>query len=165
MDRKLLLLAAAAALLPGCQKAGQSNAPAAAEVNVAADEQTIRSLNERWLQLIKAKDAAAIAQLYAEDGVVMPPNQPIGSGREAIQKFWQSTLDIPEMTLTFEPERIHVSQSGDVVIDRGTYRFTGKPGGQAIDETGKYVVVWKKVGSDWKVANDIFNSDKPAAGG
>jgi ketosteroid isomerase-like protein len=26
--------------------------------------------------------------------------------------------------------------------------------------TGKYLVVWEKVGSDWKLAADIWNEDK-----
>ncbi|WP_405030146.1 hypothetical protein [Mycoplana sp. BE70] len=40
----------------------------------------------------------------------------------------------------------------------GTYELgysTDKP----VDEKGKYVVVWKKAGDDWKVMADIFNSD------
>ena len=32
-------------------------------------------------------------------------------------------------------------------------------------DTGKYVVVWRKIGSEWKAAADIFNSDLPASGG
>jgi ketosteroid isomerase-like protein len=28
------------------------------------------------------------------------------------------------------------------------------------DVTGKYVVVWEKVGGDWKFANDIWNEGK-----
>jgi ketosteroid isomerase-like protein len=26
--------------------------------------------------------------------------------------------------------------------------------------SGKYVVVWQKIGSEWKLATDIWNSDK-----
>ena len=165
MTRKLLLLAAAALLLPSCDKAERHSADQTTEASTAADEQAIRGHISRWLQLIQAKDGAAIAQFYADDGVVMPPGQPLSSGREAIQQFWQSMLQIPESNLTFQPERIDFSKSGDMALDRGTYRFTAKPAGQSVDETGKYVVVWKKVGNDWKVAADIFNSDKPAAAG
>jgi uncharacterized protein (TIGR02246 family) len=163
--RKVVLIVAAAALLPGCQGREQSNATANAQVDNGADEQAIRASISRWTDLIKAKDAAGIAQFYADDGAVLPPNQPGATGREAIQKFWQSTVDIPEMTLTITNDRFDFSQSGDLAIDRGTYHFTGKPEGQAVDDKGKYVVVWKKVGSDWKVLADIFNSDAPPSGG
>jgi ketosteroid isomerase-like protein len=39
------------------------------------------------------------------------------------------------------------------------------PNGTAQTGNGKYVVVWRKIGSEWKVAADIFNSDLPACGG
>lgn len=154
--RNLWLIGAALVLLPGCNRTEQENAPAAAEVDTAADEQAIRANVARWLELVRSKDAAGIAQLYAEDGAAMAPNAPIAKGRAAIQQLWQSMLAGPG-ELTFEPEQILVSSSGDMALDRGTYRFG--------EDVGKYVVVWRKVDGEWKAAADIFNSDLPASGG
>lgn len=170
MTRSLLLLSAAVLLLPACQEAKKptndaAGANSAAPVDTGADEQAIRRQVDRWLQLVKAKDAAAIAGLYAEDGAVMPPNAPIGKGREAIQKTWASIMQTPGFDLTFTPEQIIASSSGDMALDRGTYRLTVAPHGTAQTDTGKYVVVWRKIGSEWKAAADIFNSDLPASGG
>jgi uncharacterized protein (TIGR02246 family) len=170
MTKTLLLLSATALLLPGCQsgeKSGDNTAGgnAAAAVNVGADEQAIRVQVDRWLQLVKAKDAAGIAALYADDGAVMPPNAPIGKGRTAIQQTWASMMQTPGFDLTFVPEQITVSSSGDMALDRGTYRLAISPNGNAMTDTGKYVVVWRKIGSEWKAAADIFNSDLPASGG
>jgi uncharacterized protein (TIGR02246 family) len=170
MTRSLLLLSAPAVLLPACQ-ASKKPANEVAEVNgsatvdTAADEKAIRGQVDRWLQLVKAKDAAAIAGLYAEDGAVMPPNGPIGKGRDAIQKTWASMMGTPGFDLTFTPEQIIVSSSGDMALDRGTYKLAIAPKGKVESDTGKYVVVWRKVGGDWKAAADIFNSDLPASGG
>ena len=170
MTRALLLLSGAALLLPACQ-AGVKPANNTAEVNssaavdTGADEQAIRGHVDRWLQLVKAKDAAGIAELYAEDGAVMPPNAPIGKGRAAIQQTWASMMETPGFDLTFVPEQILVSSSGDMALDRGTYKLAVAPGGTAQTDTGKYVVVWRKIGSEWKAAADIFNSDLPASGG
>ena len=169
MAKPLLLLSVAALLLPACQareKSGntmvQGNAAAAADAG--AEEQVIRGQVDRWLQLVKAKDAAAIATLYAEDGAVMPPNGPIGKGRDAIQKTWAGMMQTPGFDLTFTPEQIIVSSSGDMALDRGTYKLAVAPGGKPQTDTGKYVVVWRKVGGEWKAAADIFNSDLPASG-
>ena len=99
MTRSLLLLTAAL-LLPACQ-ASKKPANDVAEVNgsaavdTGADEKAIRGQVDRWLQLVKAKDAAAIAGLYAEDGAVMPSNGPIGKGHDAIQKTWASMMGTP----------------------------------------------------------------------
>ena len=170
MTKRLLLLSVAAPLLPACQ-AGEKPANNTAEANTStavdtgADEQAIRGHVDHWLQLVKAKDAAGIAALYAEDGAVMPPNAPIGKGRAAIQQTWASMMRTPGFGLTFVPEQIVVSSSGDMALDRGTYRLTIAPDGTTQTDTGKYVVVWRKIGSEWKAAADIFNTDLPASGG
>lgn len=170
MTKSLLLLFVTALLLPACQ-AGDKPANNTTEVNgtaavdAGADERAIRGQVDRWLQLVKAKDAAGIAELYAEDGAVMPPNAPIAKGRTAIQQTWASMMRTPGFGLTFAPEQITVSSSGDMALDLGTYNLTIAPGGTTQTDTGKYVVVWRKVGSEWKAAADIFNSDLPTSGG
>jgi uncharacterized protein (TIGR02246 family) len=170
MTQRLLLLSVAALLLPACQ-AGEKPANDSADMNATtavdtgADEQAIRGQVDHWLRLVKAKDAAAIAALYTEDGAVMPSNAPIGKGRGAIQQTWASMMATPGFDLTFTPEQIVVSSSGDMALDRGTYRLSVAPGGTAQTDTGKYVVVWRKIGGEWKAAADIFNSDLPASGG
>jgi uncharacterized protein (TIGR02246 family) len=170
MTKMLLLLSVTALLLPACQ-AREKSANDGAEVNSAAavdtagDEQAIRGQVDRWLQLVKAKDASGIAALYAEDGAVMPPNAPIGKGRAAIQQAWASMMRTPGFDLTFNPEQIVISSSGDMALDRGTYNLTVAPAGTTQTDTGKYVVVWRKIGGDWKAAADIFNSNLPAGRG
>jgi uncharacterized protein (TIGR02246 family) len=170
MPKRMLLLAITALLLPACQAReapGNNVAEDSADkgVDTAADERAIRGHVDRWLQLVKAKDATGIAQFYTEDGAVMPPNAPIGKGRAAIQQTWDSMMRTPAFDLTFAPEQILVSSSGDLALDRGTYRLTTESAGRQQTDTGKYVVVWRKVDGEWKAAADIFNSDLPLVGG
>ncbi len=168
MTIRLVLLTATALLSSSCdagKEAANGTSPeAAASVTSTTDEDAIRQQVARWLQLIESKDAAAIAQLYTEDGAVMPPNATIGKGRAAIQQTWASMMNTPGFELTFAPEQIVLSGSGDMALDRGTYRLSIAPSGKAQSDTGKYVVVWRKVGGEWKAAADIFNSDLPAGG-
>jgi len=170
MTKSLLLLSVTAVLLPACQAGTKpaentTEVTSTASVDTAADEKAIRGQVDHWLQLVKAKDASAIASLYTEDGAVMPPNGPIGKGHAAIQKTWTSLMAIPGFDLSFAPEQIVVSTSGDLALDRGTYKLAVAPKGTAQTDTGKYVVVWRKVGGEWKAAADIFNSDLPAGAG
>lgn len=169
MTIRLMLLTATALTLTACDNrndAAANTAPEAiATATADADDKAIRLQVAKWLDLVKAKDAAGIAQLYAEDGAVMPPNAPIGKGRGAVEKTWAGMMDTPGFDLNFTPEQIVLSASGDMALDRGTYRLSMRPGGEPVSDTGKYVVVWRKVGGEWKAAADIFSSDLPAAGG
>ncbi|MFQ5915815.1 MAG: YybH family protein, partial [Nitrospinota bacterium] len=111
---------------------------------------------------VARKDVKAIVNFYATDGIFMPPNSPQVNGREAIGKAWSGLLKLPGVTLTFRPTRIVISKSGDLAADIGTYAlaFDGKKG--RVQDQGKYVVVWQKVGGEWTAVADIFNTNLPA---
>lgn len=164
----LMFLAATALLISSCdagnENANDTSSEAPASVASIADEEAIRRQVDRWHELIESKDATAIAQLYTEDGAVMPPNLPIGKGHSAIQQTWSAMMQTPGFNLAIVPEQIIVSSSGDMALDRGTYRLAVAPDGTESIDTGKYVVVWRKVGGEWKAAADIFNSDLPVGG-
>jgi ketosteroid isomerase-like protein len=49
-----------------------------------------------------------------------------------------------------------------MAADIGTYdlSFDGKSG--RVQDKGKYVVVWRKIGGEWKAVADIFNTNLKA---
>lgn len=166
MKTRLISLSVITLFLSACDSGTNDTAVAPSEspgTANATEEDAIRAQVAKWLQLIKAKDAAAIAQMYAEDGAFMPPNASIGKGRAAIEKNWAGMMATPAFDLNFAPEQIIVSSSGDMALDRGTYRLTVAPDGKPQVDTGKYVVVWRKIDGEWKAAADIINSDLPAS--
>jgi uncharacterized protein (TIGR02246 family) len=136
--------------------------PAAMGADLKAEEQRIRDLDVEWVAAVAAKDAAASAAFYAADGRIMPPGAPAAEGPAAVGAVWSGFFQLKDFALTFEPTLIAVAQNGDMAYDIGTYAltFTGDQG--PVQDRGKYVVVWKNVDGDWKVAADIFNSDGPA---
>jgi ketosteroid isomerase-like protein len=113
-------------------------------------------LRQKWMAAGNAKDAAAIAALYAEDATVMPPNAAAVKGRAAIQVFWKGMVDQlgSKVTLT----KVSGWQGGDSGYEVGT--FAAMMGGA--NDSGKYLITFKK-GTDgkWLITNDIFNSDLP----
>ena len=150
--RSVLVAAASAVLLSSIA------VPVSAQ---SQDEQAIRSLIQQWVKLVAAKNADAVAEMYAPGGAVMPPNAPLAEGREAIAATWRSMMQAPGFQLTFAPTRIEVSKGGDMAMDRGTYRLVTHATSGAVEDCGKYVVVWRKLDGRWKAAADIFNSDLP----
>jgi uncharacterized protein (TIGR02246 family) len=121
------------------------------------DKATIDKLNESFMAAFQKGDTAAIGQMYAEDAYLLPSGGEMVRGRAAIQTFWTKAAEgIGDFKLT----TVDVKPLGnDAAREIGT--FTLKTKGQPPQEVaGKYVVVWQKVGGDWKLATDIWNTDK-----
>ncbi len=157
LKAKHALMSGLSVLLLGCgsNTVSESSSPDKA----AADEQAIRQTNERWLALIRDHDAAAVSKLYASDGAMMAPSAPIAQGQLALEKAWGGLMQMPGFGLTFKADKIVISKGGDMALDQGTYLLSlSGPNGPTKD-IGKYVVVWRNINGQWKVAADIFNTD------
>jgi uncharacterized protein (TIGR02246 family) len=105
-------------------------------------------------------DAAGVAALYTEGGQLLPPNAGVMAGQEAIQAFWQGAMNMGIQSAQLEI--VEVEGHGETAIEVSKYTLCGA-GGQVLDQ-GKYVVVWKREGGQWKLHRDIFNSSMPAPG-
>ena len=71
--------------------------------------------------------------------------------------MWKSTAEQvgdPKLT-TLDLKPLGTSAAREI----GTFSLKTK-GSTPQEVTGKYVVVWEKVGSDWKLATDIWNDGK-----
>lgn len=152
-----LLIAGLSVLLVACSVNGGSDKSAAG--SAAAHEQAIRKVNEQWLALIRDHDAAAVSKLYTADGAMMAPGVPIAQGQSALETAWSGLMQMPGFGLTFEANEIIVASGGDMALDRGVYEFSLDGPEGATKDIGKYVVVWRNIDGQWKVAADIFNSD------
>jgi uncharacterized protein (TIGR02246 family) len=108
----------------------------------------------QWQAAFNAKDAAKIASLYAEDAVVMPPDRPIVKGRANIEAHWKGEIQQGGTNVKLNP--VESAISGSQAFEVGTMTMT-LPGGQT--DRGKYVAILKRVGNEWKIAYDIYNSD------
>ena len=111
----------------------------------------------------KPRDAEALARLYADDALVLYPNQPAVSGRAAILGYF--TAFFREFTQSdFELTSEEIEVAGSWAFDRGTYRWKGVPraGGDPVEDHGKYLVILQRqTDGSWKVFRDMDNSDKP----
>ncbi|MDH5203197.1 MAG: SgcJ/EcaC family oxidoreductase [Nitrospirota bacterium] len=124
------------------------------------DVAAIKASTEAYVQAVKSEDFTAFAALYTEDAVLMPPNQPIVQGREAILTWAEAFPPLTEFSLS----AVEIDGRGDLAFVRGTYSMTialeGAP--EPIQDTGKYIEIRRKQeDGSWLIARDIFNSDLP----
>ena len=128
----------------------------------AEDVTAIKRLTEDWHNGWLAGDAEALGDLYTDDPVLMPQNQPAVIGKEAIHSLYQSVFD--EYTVDGGGELLEVEVAGDWAFYRSTYTLTATPkaGGEPLEDTGKALfIVRRQPDGAWKIARLMANSDQP----
>lgn len=123
---------------------------------VAAQHEGYPSLSEDWEKHYNAGDAAGVAGLYTEDGVIMPPGAGAAQGRAAIE-----AMLIQDMAANARNQLaidvVEQSASGDLGFARGTFSMMDASG-NTVDK-GKWLEVRKMVDGKWYIHSDIWNSD------
>jgi uncharacterized protein (TIGR02246 family) len=124
---------------------------------LAQNKATIEKLNDVWTAAFNKGDAAAAAALYTEDAYVLPPGSAMVKGRAAIEAFWrQAAQQMSDAKLT-TVDVLPLGRSAAREIGTVTLKTKSQPPQEIV---GKYVVVWRKVGREWKLATDTWNTDK-----
>jgi ketosteroid isomerase-like protein len=160
MKKIAFLSLAAAIILTACQ-------PKIPTVDLKAEADAIRSLEDQWTAAILAKDIDKISGYYAPDAVSMPDNRPISIGRDSIRKELVSVLsDTTTIAETYSAviETIEVSASGNLAYVRGSERFSKKTPNGPVENVRKWIDIWKKTEGEWKCIVSIANSDKLLGG-
>jgi ketosteroid isomerase-like protein len=121
-------------------------------------ESTIRSLEQREVKAVLAKDTAALRKMWAADFTV---NSPMNS----IQAAGKNTLDRPVMTRMayqeFERNIEQILVRGEMVITMGNERVVVKANDGQAGRTIKrrYTNIWMKQNNVWQLtarhANEI----------
>lgn len=142
--------------------------PATPAVDLAAEEQAIRDISARWLELARAKDPAGIAALFADDGMLGREQMSPAHGRQAIEaQLAQDQAANPTVVPSWSTDRVEVAASGDLAVEHGTWSETGVGADGSGTAEGQYVTVYRKVDGAWKIVSDISvtTSGGPAGAG
>jgi len=122
-----------------------------------AQRASIDAVNAKWIELFNKGDFDGVASVYTVDATAFPPGSAMVKGRAAIGAMWKSMAEQasdPKLT-TIDVKRLGPAAAREI----GTFSLKTK-GPTPKEVTGKYVVVWERVGGDWKLAADIWNDGK-----
>jgi ketosteroid isomerase-like protein len=128
-------------------------------------KQAIDAANAQWPRLTSTGHADSIAEFYAVDAALMPPNLATVHGKDAVRAFFatMNTID-PHPTLTLHAVTVVASGPGAVETGRWNWAFPAGaklPPGMAAVDSGKYIVRWAQQNGRWLMVDDIWNSDTP----
>jgi len=139
----------------------------AQKADIEAERAALRNADMEWSKVAKAKNVDGFMAAVAENGSILPPNGPILTGSKAIRKWASEMMATPGFAVSWQPNMVEVSTTGDMGYTVGTYKLTVHDAqGNPVTDRGKYVTVWEKwekqLDGKWQVVADIFNSDLPA---
>jgi ketosteroid isomerase-like protein len=123
-------------------------------MNVQAVRESINEGNRNFGSAVARKDYAAMAALYTENAMVLPPDGPIVNGRPAIEEFWRSAASALGLTDAVLRTR-DLEVAGDTAFEVGEADLKVGSGQVMV----KYLVVWVKGGDgNWRLHRDIWNA-------
>jgi uncharacterized protein (TIGR02246 family) len=112
------------------------------------------ALRARW----KAKDAAGVAGLFADAGVLVPSRGGLRQGREAITDALSALLpgasELRISVTDFDP-------ADRLLYVSGHYTFDEMPSsGPVYEDDGTYVMVLKREDDQWRIRSIVFRPDR-----
>lgn len=150
-------------LLPACQTlpaAAPTPAAATTSTATAASDPALAAQQQRFIAAASARDADALSALFAEDGVLHVAGRPPVRGQAAVRQFYGAVFSFMTAS-SMTPERLDMGGGGDMAWGAGTTtnEFRGPDG--TVRYAGKYLLVWRRVGDEWRVAAYAISSDEP----
>lgn len=128
----------------------------------SADLEAIDEVRHEHVAALNTGDAGRWVAQFTEDGVQMPPNAPANVGQPTMERWARGLLDHFRVQFALDVDEVRVM--GDSAFERGTYRIglTPNAGGPEMQDAGKYITIYQRTsGGPWRMARDIWNSDKP----
>jgi uncharacterized protein (TIGR02246 family) len=131
--------------------------------NDPADVKAIERSSADWDDAWNAGDIDALLAFYTSDAVLMGPNEPAVTGREAMRARFRSYFDIYDDETKSSLEDVRVS--GDLAVVRGIYTDVSRPrtGGAPASEKGKWIGAYQRQpDGSWRIFWEMTSSDLPA---
>jgi len=157
MLRKLLLAFATLGVIVASSGCARTPAPQ----DVAADKAKLQTDALSWFDYFAKADSEGLANLYAEDALVMPPGGPALNGRPAIKTYLGAMASGAKAAgISLKQGSVTGSDvNGDLGWISGTYTVQDSSG-TTID-SGNYLSVHHRTNGSWLYIRDIWNSDRP----
>ncbi|QYK42945.1 MAG: nuclear transport factor 2 family protein [Paracoccaceae bacterium] len=128
--------------------------PGAAGAELALDAP--RRAAEVFVAAVNARDAKAIAAIYAPDAVVLNPASPPIAGRDAIGQAWAQNLAGGLSAIAFGD--IRTERGSDRAAVMWTWEITVSPPGQAaVVVRGRSLVYFVLTPQGWQISADMWH--------
>lgn len=150
MAFRSLALAVPIAAIAAAAAAQQTATPGSQDVR-----QEVEAFVAKYVDTYNRKDAAGLASLYTQDGVLIRPG-PMATGRENIEKAWKGVLDAGWTGLHYETREVH--PEGNVVWSIGQFTVSSpEQDGTMQEHRGNFMNIYQREGGSLKFRVHAFN--------
>ncbi len=132
------------------------------KIDQEAEAQKLMELSREWAKSVKDKDVEKMLSFWAEDAILMSPNEAPRVGIESLRGMVERSMKIPGFEIYWNPQEAYVSESGDLgyVIIKNYMTMPIDTLGNTRTVFNKGVEIWRKqADGSWKNVVDISNSD------
>jgi uncharacterized protein (TIGR02246 family) len=123
-----------------------------------------------YLRVIEASrtgDVKDLLDLFADDAVLMPPNDTSLYGKDEIAEWWKEYFQWFQVTSSILTEE-EMTVDGDQAFHRVSVSIVIAPRkrGTKISDDMRGLTVWRRdAAGKWKITQQIWNSTKPVGSG
>jgi len=146
-SRSFCALALALTTLVCCRGVGQAD-----------DETTlVREVAQGIIAADNARDIERVLDLYAEDAVLLPPNDAPVRGKQAIRPRYESLFRDFTPEIIGEIDEVHVGADWAFVIGTNRGRLLPIAGGEPRPLNDAYVMILRRTGGRWHIGRLIWH--------
>ena len=132
------------------------------QADTKAEGEKLMEASREWAKSASAKDIEKTISFRTEDAVVLQPGQTALHGKKEIRAMVEGSFNTPGFSITWEPQTVEVSGSGDLayLLEKSHVTFKDSTG-KAVTQNYNGVTIWKKqTDGSWKNVVDIAADEK-----
>jgi uncharacterized protein (TIGR02246 family) len=129
------------------------------EVDTKAEGEKLMQTSREWSKVAASRNADSILRYWTDDAVVLSAGDPELKGKDAIRGMVEGSFKNPGFQISWEPESVEVSKSGDLgYLMENTRMIYPDSAGKEMTQNFKAVTIWKKqADGSWKCAVDVLS--------
>lgn len=126
--------------------------------DLQTDLAVLAKRSQIFVEYFNKNDAKALTTLYTSDAELLAPGVPRLTGLAAIESFWRTAFSRGKRNFD-QIEPISTIVNGNLAVEYANWHLSVVgPDGKVTKDTGKNVLVWKRIGQEWLIGLDIWNT-------
>ena len=129
------------------------------KIDRKAEGEKLMQISREWSQSASSRDVEKTMSYWSDSAVVISAGEATRKGKEAIRKMVEGSYKDPNFNISWEPQQVDISESGDMgYLVETTTITTADSTGKALSIHFNSMTIWKKQpDGNWKNVIDVIS--------